>query len=168
MAITITDTYNAAVLFERMQRHSEPNARFTGTGAPHAFACWEELHDAIAAVKSAILMDRRSGGTVKYYRFDGKTNLAETIRLEGLKHVFANEGMIMSIGPENEPRPIREAAQDDPGVRALLHSIESGEAEILSPCEEMYRPWTDEEKRHFVRVATNMAKHLKEAGGSAP
>jgi hypothetical protein len=108
-------------------------------------------------------MDRCSGGDVKFYRFDGKNNLTETIRFEGLRSKFVNEGMIMRTDQQtgNELIPIHEAVKTDPEIANLAHTIESGEAEILSPCEEMYKPWSAEEKRRFDRVTANMVKQLE-------
>jgi hypothetical protein len=164
VAITITDMDSVGVLFERMQNqnYSDQKVRFTGTGSPHAFAYWQEHHDALGAVQSAILMDRKSGGSVKYYMFDGRNNLEETIRFEELMDKVAKKGMIMCTDKSTELLPIQEVAKTNPEVDALVRTIESGEAEILSPCDEMYRPWTEEEKRRFQRVAENIAKRLEE------
>ena len=162
MAITITDMDKSAVLFERIQRHVEFNARFAGSGALHAFAYWKDNGDAMGAVRSAILMDRCSGGEIKFYKFDGRNNLDERIRFEQLVEIFSKKGLIMRTNQNTEQAlvPINEEAARDPEVACLVSSITSGQAEIISPCEEMYIPWKEEEKRRFTRVATNIAKNL--------
>jgi sugar/nucleoside kinase (ribokinase family) len=165
VAVTITDMDDASVLFERMQTRSEPNARFTGTGAAHAFAYWQEHGNAIAAVRHAIALDRASGGDVKFFKFSGENNIFDTIRFGELRQMLAREGHIMMNDGSNSFAPVQEAAKTNPEVDSLVKTVLDGDAEICSPCDEMYREWTEDEKRHFRRVAANIAKHLENETG---
>jgi hypothetical protein len=57
--------------------------------------------------------------------------------------------------------PVTEAIKDNPELKALFDRVLSGETSLVSPCDGMYVPWTEDEKRQFSRVIATECEKMK-------
>lgn len=159
VAVTLTDTSTGNILFEREQIGTA-EARFAGSGAGHAYECWMRNFDPIKAVESAMFIDLCSGGEVKFFGFDRKTNVSNCTRIDKLRNKLFDTGYVMRTDGKPVAYPIREAAANDAELTKAVNEIMSGEQNLVAPCDSMYKPWTSDEKRLFGRAIANIVKEL--------
>lgn len=153
IALSITDLERRTVLFEHGQNIQHPLARFAGTGARHAFLCWNANGCATTAVESAKIVDSYSGGQVKFLRcLDKQHNLDSSASVESIGRGFLEKGMIMYKGSAGGVIPVKDAAANDPAVAKLRQEIVAGKAVASAPCDAMFNPWAASEKSKLARV----------------
>lgn len=161
VAVTITNMDTSYVLFERKQEFATHEARFAGSGAIHAFACWVRNLDPIRAVKSAINLDFCSGGEVRYLWFNRTTNVDNCTRIESLGKKLVETGHVMRTDGRQLAYPVRDVADTDSEVAKALSEIVSGKESLVAPCDAMYQPWTEDDKRLFSRAISKVVQELK-------
>jgi hypothetical protein len=163
VCITLTDMERGRILFEHRQEvFEEQYARFAGTGRHYAYQNWCATGDAIQAVTFAIQQDIYSGGDVKYHRFNGRTNITEQRDMSYAAQKLIQEGRFMTtINPNVTDVPVSEAVKTNPELKTLVDRVVSGEASLISPCDGMYIPWTDDEKQQFSRVITEECNKIR-------
>jgi hypothetical protein len=163
VCVTLTDMRRSRILFEHKQDvFDDPSTRFAGTGRHYAYQNWSATGDAIAAVAFAIQQDMYSGGDVKYHHFDGRTNIKEQRDMSYMRRKLRQEGRFMTIEPKSVTDvPVAEAIGNNPELKDLLDRVVSGETSLVSPCDGMYVPWTDDEKRQFSRVIAAESEKMK-------
>lgn len=159
IAVTLTNMDTGELMFEREQIGNE-EARFAGSGAVHACDCWNRNFDPIKAVQSAMYIDLCSGGEVKFFGFDRQTNVQNCTRIEALGQKLLDMGYVMRTDGKSVVVPIRDAAANDPEVAKVIGGVMSGEHPLVAPCESMYKPWTQDEKRLFGRAISKVVKDL--------
>lgn len=152
MAVSVTDTTNGTIPFERGQNIQLPEARFAGSGSIFARNCWAVNGCAQLAVTTASFFDCYSGGIVKYHWFSGDTNVGGSARYSDINRVTAERGFVMYKQQPPLIVPAREAVNTDRAVKQACDEIAQGSAIACAPCDAMYEPWTADEKRLFSRV----------------
>jgi hypothetical protein len=160
IAITVTDMEDARIRYEHDQTIIEKLARFAGSGAYYAYESWKRNSSPVGAVKSAIFMDRGSGGEVKFYRFNGDNNLSDTIDYQELERKFQQGGIAMNPERATQGTLLTELAKTDAEAKKALESLKNGSAEIIAPSPGMCVPWTDEDKRQLMAVMGEFCKKL--------
>lgn len=133
------------VVFKRGQQEVE-DAFFAGTGTEPASVCWKTNKDAKRAVETAKMIDRYSGGTVKYFHMlDRENNLPEqSTYAESIKQL--KERGIVMYHQQQQAVSLKEASANDPRVAEISNKIMSGEVSLNAPCPSIHTNWTNEEK----------------------
>lgn len=130
------------------------DSAFGGSGARHAFSCWESNKDARKSVDTAKKFDPATGGATKFFNLDtGEHNLnvqnvfAET-SIDGVDRAIATRGMIMDISNviSSVPFKLSEVAANNEEVRDIQSKFANGEISADAPSDAMYSVWTDEQK----------------------
>ncbi|WP_215747866.1 hypothetical protein [Gluconobacter sp. P1C6_b] len=83
---------------ERLINYSINNdAIFIGTGRRFAQEEWEESYDAIKSIKFASEKDIKTGGEIKYFKFDNYDNNLSQIRINhcATRRLFRKEGRVV-------------------------------------------------------------------------
>lgn len=127
-----------------------------------ALSCWTTNKDARRAVNTAKTVDvYYTGGTTKFFDLGtGANNLVlvpgKEVRYEDFPQIFKEKGHVMEIdgnrkvnGPPFAKKEGAFAASNDEVLSEISGRLASGELHASTPCEEMVRDWTDEEKKKF-------------------
>jgi hypothetical protein len=152
LAILIADIASANVSFEFGQS-ALPNARFGGSGAIHARACWSVNADARRAVETAKLVDPHTGGTIKFLDFTtGQGNFSSAVAFDAIREAFLQRGMVMYMNSTKSIVPVDVAAHQDPQVLALRDKVAAGQISMSAPCHTMYNEWSDKDRERLDEV----------------
>jgi hypothetical protein len=152
IAVCAVNLTTGQIVFESGQDIYPNEARFAGTGAFHAYNCWQVNGCPRKAVNSAKIVDIYSGGEVKYLVFSSKdTNVSNSTGVKDLHQMLATKGMVMYTNGFNGYQPgyvlgIEDAAKSDPEVAKIKDQIASGAVVASAPCGAMYNDWTEESK----------------------
>jgi hypothetical protein len=173
-SIIIVDNATGAVVFYTdYLLHSEADgvrhAWYGGTGAPHAKDCWEVNKCAKKAVESAILVDRRSGGTVVHLnRQTLETNVTNAESHLSVAVQLKERGIMKnSNGKEfklSEVVSAPDAANDastkteiDGVAKRLAERVMNGSVALSAPFPGIDQPWTNEKKLELTKVLERYA-----------
>lgn len=161
MSVTMARTEDKGVIFSRNAKYMQSGAIFAGTGWYAALACWMTNKDAQRSVNTAKKFDPFTGGETKFFDLvKGAHNLypGADVGFTDVCRNFEKRGLIMPIDEKNAklaPFPKRDSiegakdASNDEFLREVAAKIASGDLHPAAPCEEMLRPWTEEEKAQF-------------------
>lgn len=130
-AICMVRRSDAFIVMEHGQQISGGPFRFAGTGAEPAYECWKVNGDPQKAVQSAQLLDRASGGDVKY--FDGKSsrhNIDFSVGFAEIAEQFLKKGRIMYT---NQSIPVADAVKNDPRAEEFVSRIRAGTIQAEAP-----------------------------------
>lgn len=153
VTLSMVDMATKKVTFCRGNAIKSEEALFAGSGARQAKICWETNKDAKLAVKSAILVDIFSGGTVKYLEFKGnKNNLNETATIQDVNHMLATKGQIMSYANQNAPNTVLPATGADVAAERekIVEQLRKGEVAASAPCDAMFEAWSEGDKTRLT------------------
>lgn len=148
---------------KQMQPFGKENFRheggyFAGSGAIHALTCWTADRNAKKAVVTAIEYDQYSGGDVKYFDFNDRSNnlTASSVHgisdIDGLNEAILKKGHMMKkdMNVNSIPFPKAENAsfliKNHPDFEQIQNEVASGQLSASAPWDGMDKDWTDGEK----------------------
>lgn len=156
ISICAVEMQSFKMVFKRGQQEID-DAFFAGTGTEPASGCWKSNKDAKRAVETAKLIDRYSGGDVKFFDMPSNDhNLSAQKSYEFSIQQLQERGVVMYH--QQQSVSIKEASANDPRVAELSRKIMSGEVSLNAPCPSVHTHWDDSEIADLNKV---LAAHLK-------
>lgn len=156
-AICMVRRSDGYIVMEHGQKIFGGPFRFAGTGAEPAYECWKSNGDPQRAVRSAQMIDRASGGDVKFFDgVKGDHNIDFSAPFESVAEQFLRKGKIMY---PNQAIPVAQAVKDDPRAEEFVGRIKAGTVKAEAPSG--YDPviWTaDDEARLDKALAEHYGK----------
>lgn len=142
IALCIVDESGTKIVFEYGQDIVQDGLRLAGTGSIHALSCWKVNKDPCKAIATASQTDVFSGGEVKFFDAkNGSSNLNNFATLDEMHRDLLSRGTVMYKQSPSQTIPIKDAAKNDPEVRALVQGVESGAISASAPCDSMHNRW---------------------------
>ena len=139
-------------------------AAFGGSGALHAFSCWETNKDAKKCIDTAKTLDPATGGLTRHFDFKTQAhNLTQNVfgecSITEVDRAILTRGEVMDVSNlYGVPHKLSELAASNDEVRDLKNKIASGELSADAPSDAMYNKWTEEQKN---RVKTALGEIFK-------
>lgn len=156
ISICAVEMVNFEMVFKRGQQEVE-DAFFAGTGTEPASVCWKSNKDARRSVETAKMIDRYSGGNVKYFEMlHNSHNLSEQVTYECSIEKLKERGIVM-YHQQQQTVSLKEASANDPRVAAITSKIMSGEVSLNAPCPSVHTNWSEQEKESLKNV---LSKYL--------
>lgn len=139
-------------------------AVFGGSGAVHAFSCWETNKDVKRCIDTAKTLDPATGGLTRHFAFKSQahnltSNIFGEISIADVDRAILTRGMVMDTSNTYGLQyKLSDLAASNDEVRDLKSKIASGELSADAPSDAMYNKWTEEQKS---RVKTALGQIFK-------
>lgn len=161
IAVCVIETTSGTVKFAEKQEIVRDGGYFAGSGARHAYVCWNENRDALRCIDTAKSIDPCTGGETKYVKCAGTAhNLSyPTVdtTIEMVNQAVNERGMVMELAKSGgAPFKLKDVAANDTSLRDAQAKIAAGELSVEAPCDQMYNTWSDQEKSQLKNVLSGV------------
>lgn len=129
------------------------DAKFCGSGAEHAYACYSQNKCGRTSIGSAAMIDAMTGGETKYVELETSKNNLSTApsSLAQALDSLNKRGNVMDLSTGNVT-PIVPQASDE-----LAAALSAGLVTLSAPTGQRVRLWTDAEKQNMDQALQRLA-----------
>lgn len=154
ISVCIVNTTDKSVLFTQNEDIVKDNAYFYGSGARHAYRCWDANRDPKKAVETAKSFDACTGGDVKFIDMKSMSHnlhqVTKQVSLQMVEQALDSRGMVMELNQGmhtgNPPFKLADVASSDKELLQAKEQLSSGAMSLEAPCDGMYSEWSKEQK----------------------